>query len=302
MTSQARCVKCFQPLEPDAKFCGKCGTDVPETVVQPVQPSAGPVTGTECPSCKHNNLHSARFCERCGTQLQGFTGAESSAGSGASDLRARSHTGGVADPNQSEDPWATGPGYQRQLRADEVCPRCSSYRSPDETVCVNCGLPFGQSIDAGGIPYAVAMEGNPAGFWIRVVAAIVDGIIVNVATGIVGALFGVNTFTGTGFESSSDGVQTVIGLLLFFIPTAYHVVLLVYFGTTPGKKLFNIYVLDVNGKRKLTFGRALGRELSKFISLATLLIGYIMVGFREDKRALHDLMAGTFPTVVRRAN
>lgn len=302
MTSYARCEKCYRQLELGARFCGSCGHVVGGALDPNDQQAANANSGIQCPSCKHENPSSARFCESCGTQLQRFSAGRTDAGAGASDLRSHSHTPGTADPQAtaSEDPWATGPAYNRQLRQDEECPRCSSYIAPHETVCGNCGLPLGHSANADGIPYDVALAGRPAGFWIRLVAAIIDWIIVNVISGIVGAIFGVNTFTGTGLDELSGGMQTLISLLALATPTAYHVAFLVYSGTTPGKRLFNIYILDANGSKKLSIGRALGRELSKYVSLAILFIGYIMVAFRTDKRALHDLLAGTFPTTIQR--
>lgn len=302
MTSYGRCEKCYKQLEPDAKFCGSCGHVVGGALDPNDQQATNAISGIQCPSCKHENLTSARFCESCGTQLQRFSAAGTGAEAGASDLRGHSHAPGAADPgpSASEDPWATGPAYNRQLREDEECPRCSSYTGPNETVCANCGLPLGQSANADGIPYDVALAGNPAGFWIRLVALIIDGVIFNVGTGIIGFLFGVNTFTGSGVDEFSTGVQAIISTFQFIGPTVYNVLFLVYSGTTPGKRLFNIYILDANGSKKIGFGRALGRELSKFISAAILLIGFIMVAFRIDKRALHDLLAGTFPTTIHR--
>jgi uncharacterized RDD family membrane protein YckC len=151
-------------------------------------------------------------------------------------------------------------------------------------------MPFEQQSTTLGIPTAVSIEGNPAGFWIRFVASIIDGIIVSVFFFLIGLVMGQNIFSSTG--------QSGFFLLLqYVIPTLYNATLLSIWGTTPGKKLFNIYILDAKGSRKIGFPRALGRELSKYVSAIIFLIGYIMAAFRADKRALHDLMAGTFPTI-----
>jgi uncharacterized RDD family membrane protein YckC len=60
---------------------------------------------------------------------------------------------------------------------------------------------------------------------------------------------------------------------------------------TPGKRLLGLKVADLNGL-PISFWRAFGRVAAKFLS-SILLIGYIMAFFTKDKRALHDLMAGT---------
>jgi uncharacterized RDD family membrane protein YckC len=43
----------------------------------------------------------------------------------------------------------------------------------------------------------------------------------------------------------------------------------------------------------LTIGCAVVRQLASALSSAILGIGYVMVGLRRDRRALHDLIAGT---------
>ena len=61
---------------------------------------------------------------------------------------------------------------------------------------------------------------------------------------------------------------------------------------TFGKMALGLKVTDLNGNR-ISFGQAVGRNLAKYISLVTLLIGYIMAGFTERKQALHDMIAST---------
>lgn len=61
---------------------------------------------------------------------------------------------------------------------------------------------------------------------------------------------------------------------------------------TVGKRLMGIMVTDLNGDR-ISFGRANGRYLSKYLSLITLLIGFLMPAFTKKKQALHDKIAET---------
>ncbi|MDA1347455.1 MAG: RDD family protein [Chloroflexi bacterium] len=46
------------------------------------------------------------------------------------------------------------------------------------------------------------------------------------------------------------------------------------------------------------FGRAVARYFASLLSAALLLIGFIMIGLRRDKRGLHDLICDT--VVLRR--
>ena len=61
---------------------------------------------------------------------------------------------------------------------------------------------------------------------------------------------------------------------------------------TVGKMVLGLKVTDLNGQR-ISFARAAGRFLGKFLSSMILGIGYIMAGFTEKKQGLHDMIAGT---------
>jgi uncharacterized RDD family membrane protein YckC len=63
-------------------------------------------------------------------------------------------------------------------------------------------------------------------------------------------------------------------------------------GQTLGKMAFHIRVVSRDGG-PLSFGQAALRHLGSWLSAAILGIGYLVAAFRADKRALHDLIAGT---------
>jgi uncharacterized RDD family membrane protein YckC len=56
---------------------------------------------------------------------------------------------------------------------------------------------------------------------------------------------------------------------------------------TPGKLALGIKVTDVHGQR-LSFWRASARFINRYITNATLLVGYMMAGWTSHKQALHD--------------
>jgi uncharacterized RDD family membrane protein YckC len=62
---------------------------------------------------------------------------------------------------------------------------------------------------------------------------------------------------------------------------------------TLGKIALGIKVVDQNNQR-ISFARALLRNLSKYLSALILGIGYIMIIFDERKQGLHDKIADTF--------
>ena len=82
-----------------------------------------------------------------------------------------------------------------------------------------------------------------------------------------------------------QGAAIVIGLGydLFFIRK---------YDATPGKMALGLKVLRKDGS-KLSVGRVVGRHFANIVSSLTLLIGYIIAGFDDEKRALHDHMCDT---------
>ncbi len=61
---------------------------------------------------------------------------------------------------------------------------------------------------------------------------------------------------------------------------------------TPGRRKMNIQVVGKNGQ-KLPWHRIILRTFAKVGSLAIFFIGFAMIAFRQDKRALHDLIASS---------
>jgi uncharacterized RDD family membrane protein YckC len=61
---------------------------------------------------------------------------------------------------------------------------------------------------------------------------------------------------------------------------------------TPGKRLLGLRVEGTDGAR-LSWSRALARHVAGVASWLTLNIGHLLVALRPDRRALHDLLAGT---------
>ena len=88
-----------------------------------------------------------------------------------------------------------------------------------------------------------------------------------------------------------------LDLINYVMGFGYATLLVGAFGTTVGKRPFNLYILRPDGTR-VGYGRALGREAARFLSSLLLGAGFLWVLFRADKRALHDLIADT--VVIRR--
>ncbi|MCR9179262.1 MAG: RDD family protein [Erythrobacteraceae bacterium] len=129
---------------------------------------------------------------------------------------------------------------------------------------------------------------NYAGFWIRVVAYIIDLLPLIVIGIALALLFGdplVDTDPSPTF-GASDLLGLVIGIAYFvgFESSSWQ--------ATPGKRALGLIVTDAEGRR-ISPARALGRYFGKILSGLILLIGYIMIAFTERKQGLHDFLAGT---------
>jgi uncharacterized RDD family membrane protein YckC len=135
----------------------------------------------------------------------------------------------------------------------------------------------------------------PAGFWIRVVAALVDFAIFALVHRSFAYLAARLAGSGTG---DSPALASLVWLFTILFTAAYTTVLHATFGHTVGKMLTRVRVVSLDGER-VTVGAAFLRYIGYFASLATLTLGFVMAGLRRDKRALHDLIAGTRAERVR---
>jgi uncharacterized RDD family membrane protein YckC len=157
------------------------------------------------------------------------------------------------------------------------------------------------------------MNTNYAGFWLRFVALVIDGIIVGVAQsfiivpilGVFGFNLANNLQDGDMSEAEAIGmvasIMATMGttiLISGILAMLYYVLMETSkYQATVGKIALGLKVTDLNGE-KLDVTKSLIRNLSKIISGLILYIGYIMAGFTDKKQALHDMIASTL--VVKR--
>ena len=143
-----------------------------------------------------------------------------------------------------------------------------------------------------------AVTGGPvyAGFWRRFWALLIDTIILNLVL----AAMAVPVLLWSGISLDSDvtdlsewsdragAIAYAADLLLWLL--YYALMESSPLQATLGKMALSIRVTDLAGQR-ISFLRAIGRNLAKIISGAILLIGYIMAAFTERKQALHEIIA-----------
>ena len=127
---------------------------------------------------------------------------------------------------------------------------------------------------------------NPAGFWVRLLANILDGLIISLPLSII-------FYFLTGNWEDENFSSLLITLYSIIVPISWY-------GYTVGKRIMNIRIVKVDGS-KLGIGAMLMRVVvATLIYIVTLgiaaVVSAFMVGLRQDKRGIHDLIAGTYVT------
>lgn len=128
-----------------------------------------------------------------------------------------------------------------------------------------------------------------AGFWIRALAMIIDGIILS---GIGYAFWGEAVA-----QVSSEGAYIQYAGWKGLIPVIYAVAFWMWLAATPGKLALGLKIIPAHGTR-LTWKHTILRALFYFVSAAVFFLGFIWIAFDSKKQGWHDKIAGTY--VVRK--
>lgn len=126
-----------------------------------------------------------------------------------------------------------------------------------------------------------------AGFWIRLVAYIVDSIVVTAFASIVNGLIFSNFLIELPFGLGVYDLIWWISLLLYFP-------LMTYFnkGQTLGKVLTGIRVISLTSE-ELSLSQVITREVCARYIEEKIKILYIIIGFTSNKQGLADMLADT---------
>lgn len=156
-------------------------------------------------------------------------------------------------------------------------------------------------------PYQQPYTGGQtyAGFWIRLVARLLDILIVGIPLAI---LFGVLALAGGGLAASTSNsdqnTQTAgaavfsgIFILFYLIAIAVSIGYWVYFwgttGSTFGMRVLRLRVVDANTGGPIGIPRALVRWLMTIVNSWACYIGWIWVAFDPRKQGWHDKVANS---------
>ena len=138
-------------------------------------------------------------------------------------------------------------------------------------------------------PATGSVGGEPAGFGVHLVSALVDTTILGVPL-ILGTLLRIT------FSMRNAPPPTLLGILpvgYSFLSLSYYVYFWGGRGATPGKSLLGLTVRTEEGVAPIGYGRAVLRVFGYLVSSLPFCLGFLWIAFSEDKRGLHDLIAGT---------
>jgi uncharacterized RDD family membrane protein YckC len=158
----------------------------------------------------------------------------------------------------------------------------------DAKICASCKPAFFQRLKEGA---ALPMEMRYAGFWKRVGAKIIDGIILYIVNIALSFALGLNLFA-TKRTAEEIPLAMILMAVQYIIYFGYEVFFIGKYGATPGKMAIGIKIVNADGS-KVSYLKAFGRIFANILSALILGIGYIMVAFDDEKRALHDRICNT---------
>jgi uncharacterized RDD family membrane protein YckC len=206
---------------------------------------------------------------------------------------------GAVEPPVVAPPPAAGPA------SGVICCECGRtfptdqvIRYADRFVCATCKPVFVQKVKEGAMVLTTAPGTfHYGGFWIRFAAKFLDGLVMAVVLIplyllLFFGMFSTGARPGQPNEAFILLLQVGLNIAQIAISLGYNTFMIGKYGATLGKMACGLRVVMADGNR-LTYGRALGRAAAEILSGLICYIGYIIAGFDNEKRALHDHMAAT---------
>jgi uncharacterized RDD family membrane protein YckC len=200
--------------------------------------------------------------------------------------------------SSSSPPVAAGGAATATAVGQAVCAECGGVFDLQDTiaygnarVCAKCKPAFIQKLAEGARINTGAMV--YAGFWTRFAAVFVDGILLGIVNGGIGFVAGL-AFAPAARTAPARFIilQFVVMFINLCIGISYETFMIGKYGATLGKMACKIKVVTAEGGR-VSYLRALGRYFAKMVSALTLMIGYLMAAFDDERRALHDRICNT---------
>lgn len=137
-----------------------------------------------------------------------------------------------------------------------------------------------------------------AGFWIRLVASMVDFIVclglffLAIPLALMAVKLGENLAGAPAGQATPVLVVAVAGLPLS-ISGLYQTLFVGWSGQTPGKALLGLKVIQTSGA-EMTYRRAFARWVGRVLSGFLFGLGFLMIAWTKNKQGLHDKIAKSY--------
>jgi uncharacterized RDD family membrane protein YckC len=144
-----------------------------------------------------------------------------------------------------------------------------------------------------------------AGFWIRLVARVIDGFILGIPLAVIffvlaaigGGAIGATSNASQNAQNATAGVVGGAFILFYVIALVGIAAYQIYFwgtsGSTVAMRLFHLKVVDANTGAPIGIGRAVVRWLMTIVNSWACYIGWIWVAFDARKQGWHDKVASS---------
>lgn len=183
-----------------------------------------------------------------------------------------------------------------------VCNQCGRSFARDQVltynehvICAACKPLFVQKLREGA---SLPAAEKYAGFWIRVAAKLIDNAIIVVLYMLFIVPLYFYMFMNLRENAENFNIQQFMMLIALIVAAtvlvhaAYTIGFVGRFSATLGKMACGLKVV-LPGGGKVSYMRATGRFFGEWVTQFTFTIGYIIVAFDDEKRALHDHICGT---------
>ena len=168
------------------------------------------------------------------------------------------------------------------------CTNCGQRAEGAASFCADCGARLEVTAAGGHIPRTHELNAvgpDYAGFWIRLLAWLIDAVVVGLGMALL--RFGIEVADVADYGALGGGAWLVL------VTPLYYVLSTGIYGRTVGKLALGMKVVRQDGHVP-GLGYALLREvIGKFVSAIALFLGFLWIAWSRDKQGWHDVMAGT---------
>jgi len=148
-------------------------------------------------------------------------------------------------------------------------------------------------IEPGARPNPDAPPVHPAGFWIRLLAFIIDcALLCLIIYPILVSVYGLRYFTSLALIKGPVDV-----LLRWVFPLIAVIAFWRWRQATPGKMLIRARIVDAETLGRPSTGQLIGRYFAYILSMLPLCLGFLWIAFDPKKQAWHDKLSGTLVVI-----